>query len=55
MGYLLKVFYDFINLTQVHNLTVNAKAIFTFDRLPFYRKFYMNLARINADNETFCS
>ena len=30
------VFYDFINLTQVHNFTVNAQDIFTFRRHPLF-------------------
>ena len=48
------IFYDFINLTQVHNFMVNAQDIFTFGRLPFLQ-FYRNLASTNADNETFCT
>ena len=43
-----------IDLTQVHNITVNAKYIFTFGRLPLFTlKFHMNLTSSNADNETF--
>ena len=49
------IFYDFINLTQVHNFTNNAQDIFTFRRLPFLHKFYRNLASTNADNETLCT
>ena len=30
------LFYDFINLTQVHNFTIDAQYIFTFGRLPFF-------------------
>ena len=48
------LFYDFINLTQVYNFTVNAQEILpsvNFQFLPFYR----NLASTNADNETFCT
>ena len=30
------VFYDFINLTQVHNFTVNAQDIFTLSGLPLF-------------------
>ena len=31
------VFYDFINLTQLHNFTLNAQEIvFTFVRLPLF-------------------
>ena len=30
------LFYDFINLTQVHNFTVNAQYIFTFGPLSLF-------------------
>ena len=32
----VKIFYDFTNLTQVHNFTVNAQDIFTFGRLSSF-------------------
>ena len=44
------LFYDFINLTQVHNFTVNAQDIFTFGRLPLFTVSFTG----NADNEKFC-
>ena len=31
----MQVFYDFINLTHVHNFTVNAQDIFTFGRIRY--------------------
>ena len=45
---------NFINLTQVHNFTVNAQDIFYLpSTFGIYRKFYVNFASTNADNETF--
>ena len=53
---ILPKFYDFINLTQVHNFTVNAQDIFYLRSTSvIYRKFYRNLSSTNADNETFCA
>ena len=34
--YRMCVFYDFINLTKVHNFTVNAQDIFSFGRLSLF-------------------
>ena len=49
------VFYDLINLTQVHNFTVYAQDIFTLSTSAIYHKFNRNSATTNADNETFCT
>ena len=35
----MQVFYDFINLTHVHNFTVNAQDIFTLGRPLFTASF----------------
>ena len=36
LDYLVQLFYDFINLTQVHNFTVNAQDIYTFIKLSSF-------------------
>ena len=50
----LYLFCDFINLTKVHNFTVNAQDNFTFRFTSvIYHNVYRNLANTNADNKTF--
>ena len=36
IDYITIIFYDFINLTQVHNFTVNTQDIFTLGRLSLF-------------------
>ena len=47
---------DFINLTQVHNITVSAQDIFTFRGLSVFIVSFTGICAITyADNETFCT
>ena len=47
-----QLFYDFINVTRVHIITVNAQD-YLYLQSTFIINFYRNLASPNADNEMF--
>ena len=40
------ILFDFINLTQVHNFTVSAQAIFTFRRLSVFTVSFTGILRV---------
>ena len=40
------VFYDFINLTEVHNFTFNAQDIFTFGRLLLFTVSFTGIQQV---------